>query len=256
MDLGLDNRVAVVTGASQGLGLAVARGLAAEGANLVLNARSETPLEAAAEAIRSDFGVDVTTVAGDVRDQALPGHLVEAALEGHDRLDILVTNSGGPPKGHHDEIDAADIAAGLELTVGAAMRLILGVLSPMKEAGWGRIVAVTSMSAKQPIPGLTLSNVTRPGLVGFIKTLSAEVARDGILCNAIAPGWTATPPVSRWIEGAPPETEARLLSEIPLGRLADPGEIADTAVYLASERASYLTGQVVSVDGGYVRGLF
>ncbi len=136
------------------------------------------------------------------------------------------------------------------------MRLILGVLAPMKAAGWGRIVAITSMSAKQPIPGLTLSNVTRPGLVGFIKTLSAEVARDGILCNAIAPGWTATPPVSRWIEGAPPETEAKLLSEIPLGRLADPGEIADTAVYLASERASYLTGQVVSVDGGYVRGLF
>jgi 3-oxoacyl-[acyl-carrier protein] reductase len=256
MDLGLKERVAIVTGASQGLGLAVARGLAAEGVTLIMNARSDPGLDAAAAGIRADFGVAVRTVPGDVRDDALPGRLVEEATEAYGRLDVLVTNSGGPPKGRHDEIDAGDISAGLELTIGAAMRLILAALPPMKEAGWGRIVAITSMSARQPIPGLTLSNVTRPGLIGFIKTLSAEVAQDGVLCNAIAPGWTATPPVKRWLEGASGEVEAGLLSEIPLGRLADPAEIADAVVYLASERASYLTGQVVTVDGGYVRGLF
>lgn len=262
MELGLQGRTAVVTGATQGLGLAVARGLAAEGANLVLNARGEARLVEVADELSSSCSVEVAPLAGDVRDDSLPDRLVSAALDRTGRLDIVVTNSGGPPKGEHDDLSAEDIRSGLELTIGAAMRVILAAVGPMKEAGWGRVIALTSMSAKEPIPGLIMSNVTRPGLLGFIKTLASEVARDGILCNAVGPGWTATPSVAKWIETDDPEgstadeKRAELFGRIPLGRLAEPSEIADAVVYLASERSSYITGQLVTVDGGYVKGLF
>lgn len=260
MDLGLKGRVSIVTGGSQGLGLACARALANEGSHVVLNARNAERLERAATEIAAESGSTVLSLPGDVRDPDLGTSLVDLAEKHFGRVDVLVTNAGGPQGGLPDALDPDDYTEAMELTLTPVVRLVQAVLPAMRKRGWGRIVAITSVSAKQPIQGLTLSNVTRPAVVGYLKSLSREVAAEGILCNAVAPGYTATPRVSAWLEQGVagktgPEVQAELMREIPIGRIARPEELGDVVAFLASERASYITGHLLQVDGGFVKGL-
>lgn len=262
MDLGLSGRAAIVTGASRGLGRAVARSLAGEGCRVVVNARSEDRLREAAADIEEATGTRVVPVAGDVRDEATARRLVETATGELGRLDVLVTNAGGPPSGGFADMEPADYEEALELNLLSAVRLVHAAVPVMKEAGWGRIVAITSVSVKQPIPGLLLSNVARPGVVGFIKSIAAELAPHGILCNCVAPGYMATERVEELLRDRA-EASGRSVEEIreeqaaavPIGRIGDPAELGDVVAFLASERAAYLTGLTLQVDGGYVKGL-
>lgn len=262
MDLGLSGRAAIVTGASRGLGRAVARSLAGEGCRVVVNARGEERLREAAAGIEEATGTRVIAVPGDVREEATARRLVEAATGELGRLDVLVTNAGGPPSGGFGDLEPAAYEEALELNLLSAVRLVHAAVPVMKEAGWGRIVAITSVSVKQPIPGLLLSNMARPGVVGFIKSIATELAPHGILCNCVAPGYMATERVEELLRDRA-EASGRSVEEIrdeqadavPVGRIGDPAELGDVVAFLASERASYLTGLTLQVDGGYVKGL-
>ncbi len=263
MDLGLEGRVALVTGASRGLGRACARGLAEEGAALVVNARGAERLERTARELGRETGVEVLPVAADVTDPDAPDRLVEAAVERFGRLDVLVANAGGPPAGGFDDIDeVATYRDALELSLLGTIRLIRAAVPAMRARGWGRIVALTSVSVKEPIDGLLLSNTARPGVVGFVKTLSRELAPEGVNLNVVAPGYMATERVEelaretaerRGVE--PSEVRAGWTADIPAGRIGEPRELGDAVAFLCSERASFVTGQTLAVDGGYVRGL-
>lgn len=262
MDLGLSGRAAIVAGASRGLGRAVARSLAGEGCRVVVNARGEDRLRETAADIEEATGTRVVPMAGDVRDEATARRLVETATEELGRLDVVVTNAGGPPSGGFADMEPADYEEALELNLLSAVRLVHAAVPVMREAGWGRIVAITSVSVKQPIPGLLLSNVARPGVVGFIKSIAAELAPHGILCNCVAPGYMATERVEELLRDRA-EAAGRSVEEIreeqaaavPIGRIGDPAELGDVVAFLASERAGYLTGLTLQVDGGYVKGL-
>lgn len=262
MDLGLDGRVALVTGSSRGLGRAIARELALEGAGVVINARDEAELRSTATALEDASGSAVVPVAGDVTDEATPGRLVRAALDELGRLDILVANAGGPPAGGFDDFDADAYREAVELNFLSTVRLTRAAVPPMRERGWGRVVALTSVTVKEPIDGLLLSNVARPGVIGFIKTISRELAPDGILCNAVAPGYIATERVEELLrdraerEGRPvEEIRADQAAGIPLGRVGEPDELAAAVAFLAGERAGYITGATIQVDGGFIRSL-
>jgi 3-oxoacyl-[acyl-carrier protein] reductase len=258
VNLGLDDKVALVCGASRGLGRAIAEELAAEGASLALCARDAERLEAAA----GELGPDTFAVAADLAVSGEPTRVVEGTLERFDRLDVLVTNTGGPPAGTHDTLTLEDWDASTALLLRSTVELATAALPGMKERGWGRILAVTSVAVKQPVDNLILSNSLRAAVTGYAKTLSREVAGHGITVNTILPGYTATERVTELNranaerEGVDlAEVEARLEASIPLGRLAEPREFAALAAFLASERAGYITGGAFAVDGGWVRGL-
>ena len=256
MNLGLDGKVALVGGASRGLGRAIADELAAEGASLAVCSRDAARLDAAANALGA------LAVPADLAEPGEPTRVVEATMERFGRLDVLVTNTGGPLAGTHDTLtlEAWDRATALLLR--STVELTTAALPGMKERGWGRILAVTSVAVKQPVDNLILSNSLRAAVTGFAKTLSREVAANGITVNTILPGYTATERVTELNranaerEGVQPEEiQARLEASIPLGRLAEPREFAALAAFLASERASYITGGAFAVDGGWLRGL-
>lgn len=249
MDLQLAGKPALVTGASQGIGFAIAAALAAEGARLVINGRDEAKLEAAASRLRST-GAEVHAVAGDV---AQAKHVMTVLARARDLIGdpaILVGNAGGPPTGAAADLDDAAWERGYELTLMSAVRLARGALPAMRAAGWGRVVFVTSLSVKAPIANLALSNAFRAGVTAFAKTLANEVAEHGVTVNALAPGYTATERLDDLF--ADDYARARLISTIPAKRLGDPGEIAAAAAFLCSGPASYLTGQTLLVDGGLV----
>jgi 3-oxoacyl-[acyl-carrier protein] reductase len=258
VNLGLDDKVALVCGASRGLGRAIADELAAEGASIALCSRDAERLGAAAD----ELGPDVLAVPADLAVAGEPTRVVEATQERFGRLDVLVTNTGGPPAGTHDTLTLADWDAATALLLRSTVELTAGALPGMKERGWGRILAVTSIAVKQPVDNLILSNSLRAAVTGFAKTLAREVAADGITVNTILPGYTATERVAELNranaerEGVDlAQIEARLVSSIPLGRLAEPEEFAALAAFLASERAGYVTGGAFAVDGGWLRGL-
>lgn len=262
MDLGLHNRAALVAGASRGLGRAVAERLAREGADIVINSRSAGPLGAAADEIARKAGRRVVAAAGDVSDPEVCAALVERALGEFGRLDILVANAGGPPPGGVDDFGAAAYRDALDVNLMSTVQLTLAALPAMRKNGWGRIIAVTSVSVKQPIKGLLLSNTARPGVVGFIKTISQELAAEGILCNVAAPGFIRTARVESLLAShaeAHGTTREDVLegitSDIPAGRIGNPSEFANVVAFLASEAASYVTGHTMQVDGGLVQGL-
>lgn len=262
MHAGLTGKAALVCAASRGLGKAAARGLAAEGASVAICARSQGPLEAAAEEIRAETGAVVLALVADVSRQADVVRVVEETVRRLGRLDILVTNSGGPKAGLFGAISDADWRDAVDLVLLSAVRLCSEAVPHMRRVGGGRIVHITSVSAKQPIPGLMLSNALRPAVTGFAKTLAAELARDNILVNCVAPGYTRTERVVALAQAAAAREgaaldaiQARNIQEIPLGRMAEPEDIADAIVFLASERSRSITGTTLAVDGGYLRGL-
>jgi len=262
MDLGLKGKVALVAAASKGLGKAAALELAREGARVAICARTEATLWAAAADIEGATGGEVLAVVADLSDADDVERLVQTTVDRFGRLDILVTNAGGPPSGYF--LDLSDDAwhATVELTLMSAVRLCRAAVPHMRKHGWGRIVNITSVSVKQPIDNLLLSNALRSGVVGLAKTLSNHFAGDGITVNSVCPGWTLTDRVAELFaarardEGVSvEEAERQVTADIPLGRMGQPEELAALIAFLASERAGYITGTVIQVDGGYVRGL-
>ncbi len=262
MDLGLHNRVALVAGASKGLGRAVAERLALERANVVINSRSAGPLAATAEEIANRTGRRIVAAPGDVSDPDVCKALVECATGEFGRLDVLVANAGGPPPGGIDDFDETAYSEALEVNLMSTVRLTLAALPAMRENRWGRIVAITSVSVKQPVRGLLLSNTARPGVVGFIKTISQDLAAEGILCNVVAPGFIRTARVEQLLssqaalrETTPEAVLEGITADIPAGRIGTPEEFASAVAFLASTAASYITGHTLQVDGGLVQGL-
>ena len=261
MDLGLRERVAIVAAASKGLGKAVALGLAREGARVTLFSRDEGQIRAAGEEIARETGTDVLALAADVTREEDLKRVVGATLERWGRIDVLFNNAGGPPPGTFDDFGDAEWQRAFELNLLSTVRLTRLVLPTMRERGWGRIINSTSTSVKQPIDNLLLSNAIRSGVVALGKTLSNDVATRGITVNTIAPGRIFTERLQQVDANAAKSRglsveELRRQSEaqIPIGRYGTPEEFAAVAVFLASEPASYLTGQTIVVDGGLVKG--
>lgn len=262
MDLGLNGKIALVAASSRGLGRAVATALAREGAVLVMCARNRDALESTADRICADTGAEVFTVVTDLATAEGPGRLVQTAVEQAGGIDILVTNTGGPPVGTFEELDPAAWRSAVDLVLMSAVELIRGAVPAMRRRGGGRIVNITSISVKQPIQGLMLSNALRAAVVGMAKTLAAELAPDGILVNNVCPGRIATDRLvqldaSRAQRSGVPVEQVRQEAQrtIPLGRYGQPEELAALVTFLASAQASYITGTTILCDGGLYGGL-
>jgi len=263
MDLGLKDKVALVAAASRGLGKATAEELAREGASLVLCSRNDQTLNEAAEQIRRDTGQQVVTVVADVSSPTDVKRVVETALERLSRVDILVTNAGGPPAGSFESLSLEQWEIATRLTLFSAIELARHVLPGMKDRRWGRILNITSIAVKQPVENLILSNSLRAGVTGFARTLANEVAPFGVTVNNILPGYTSTERVEELAgmmarkEGiSSDEFKSRWENEIPMRRLGEPREFAALAAFLVSERASYITGTSIQVDGGWIKSLY
>lgn len=262
MNLGLTGRAAAVAAASRGLGRAVARSLAAEGCDIALCGRDAARIRETAEAVARETGRRTLPVVADVGVAEDCRRFVDEAARVFGRLDILVTNTGGPRPGGFDGVADADWDAAYRVTLANVVNLVRAAVPHMRKAGWGRIVNVTSLSAKQPIDGLVLSNAFRPAIVGLAKTLANELGRDGILVNNVCPGYTRTDRLDELAQvraraaGTTPDAiVAGLAQAVPLGRIAEPEEFASVVCFLCSERASYVTGATIPIDGGAVRGL-
>jgi 3-oxoacyl-[acyl-carrier protein] reductase len=268
MELGLENKVAAVAAASSGLGLAVAVELAREGARVAICSRDGARVEKAAASIRADAkvsrwpGVRVLAVAADLSSATGPATFLDAARSQLGPIDVLVVNNGGPPAGAPLAIDDSGWRAGFDLTFLSATRLVKGVADGMRERKWGRIIFITSVSVKQPIPDLAVSTAIRSAVSGYAKSLSDELAPQGITVNCVAPGSTLTERLETMLEGRAKArgVDPRRLREdeearIPVRRYGKPEELAAAVAFLASERAAYITGVVLPVDGGIVRSI-
>jgi 3-oxoacyl-[acyl-carrier protein] reductase len=261
MDFGLKDRVALVAASSQGLGKAIAFGLAREGAKVALCARTEAVLNATAEQIRRETGAEVfarpldLTAAEDVR------AFVADTVARFGRLDICVANAGGPPSKSFADTSEADWRRAVDLNLMTTVHLARETLPVMRERRWGRFIAITSASVKQSLDGLVLSNAVRSGVNGLVKTLANEYGPYNILVNNVCPGFTATARLISLAEQLAQkegvdraEIESRWARQSPLGRIGQPEELANLVVFLASERASYITGASIAVDGGFIKG--
>lgn len=252
MDLGLKKKVALVLGSSQGLGKSVAQGLAREGAKIIICGRNEATLKAAAEEISEETGAEILPVQCDLSVTAERESLVNSALEKWGRIDILVTNTGGPPTGKFEQFELNDWEEVFNQLFISAVDVIRRVLPGMKERGNGRILTITSIAVKQPVDNLIASNAIRSGILGFMKSLSNEVGTDGITVNNIMPGWTLTERLKQLIEKNPDFGKEE--ETIPMRRFATPEEFAAAALFLVSEPAGYITGVSLPVDGGWIKG--
>ena len=262
MDLGLNGKIALVAAASRGLGRAVAEELAGEGTSLLVCSRQPETINRTANEIAKATGADVLAVAADVSRADDVARLVQSGLERFGRIDILVTNAGGPPAGQFENLTREQWEAATRLTLYSALELTRQVLPGMKERRWGRILNITSIAVKQPVENLMLSNSLRAAVTGFARTLANEIATYNITVNNILPGYTRTERVEELarmmaekerISAA--DFTARWEGEIPMRRLGEPREFAALAAFLVSERASYITGTSIPVDGGWIRSL-
>ena len=262
MDLHIRDRVALVAASSQGLGLATAEAFAAEGCRVAMCARNQRALAAAAEKIKQKHNVEVLTEAFDVTHAAAVSRFVTTVADRFGSVDICVTNAGGPPAKGFLAASLDDwqhaIAANFLSTVYFARE----VIPHMQRKKWGRIITITSITTKQPVSDLVLSNAVRAAVVGLVKSLANEFGKDGILVNNVGPGFTATDRLKELAKArssATGKSQQEIFdawaADAPLKRLGDPRELAETIVWLASERASYITGQTVLVDGGMYKGL-
>jgi len=263
MDLGINGRVALVCGSSKGLGRAIAESLAREGAKVAMCARTKAPLEAAAADIHSRIGSPILPVEADVSSESDAERLVKTVCQEWNTVHILVNNAGGPPAGPFEAHTPASWRNALELNFLSAVQLCRLVIPLMKQQGWGRIINVTSVAVKQPIDGLILSNAVRAGVAGLAKSLANELGPFNILVNTVCPGYTKTDRLLQVAEsqaqrfGTPAAEVVKSWERlVPLGRLAEPEELAALVTFLASDRASYITGTTIQVDGGLVKGLF
>ncbi|HKV69483.1 MAG TPA: SDR family oxidoreductase [Gaiellales bacterium] len=254
MDLGLSDTAAIVGGASSGIGLGIAKALAAEGCAVTALARGQERLEGAA----AEIGSGTLALAGDVRDTDFQRRVVDDTVAARGRLDILVNNAGGPPARTFDETPDEAWAAAFEPSMNAGVRMTRLALPHLRASGRGRIVNITSSSVREPIPHLILSNAIRPGVVGWAKTLAQELGPDGITVNTIAPGKIDTPRVRElWGHHPDPAAAERAdIERVPAGRLGQPDEIGAAVAFLCSTRAAYISGTVLPVDGGLLRGLW
>jgi 3-oxoacyl-[acyl-carrier protein] reductase len=256
MDLGLKGKRALVLAASRGLGYASALGLAREGCQLVICSRDQQRIEAAADAIRRDTGARVKALVADVSSGAEAKRLVDAAVAEYGGLEIVVHNAGGPPAGETLQMTDEQWQKAFEQNLLSFTRIVGAAAPEMKKAGYGRVITIASSSIKQPIPNLALSNALRAGVWGIAKTMSRELAPQGILVNVVAPGRIDTERIAE-LDQANAHKSGKTIEDvrkasvasIPLGRLGRPEELANLVVFLASQSASYITGQAITVDG-------
>ncbi|MFQ5719284.1 MAG: SDR family oxidoreductase [Acidobacteriota bacterium] len=263
MDLGIAGKLALVGGASKGLGRACAHELAAEGARVSLCSRDGRAAEETAAKIAAATRSEVAGFACDLARDGAAAAWVAASRERFGPVSILVHNAGGPPPGDFDDLDDTAWTAAVQLVLLSAVRLFRAVLPDMREAGWGRIVAIESISVKEPIEGLLLSNALRPGVVAVCKSLARQVAREGIVVNCVAPGFHHTDRTRQLGEVRArqagitlEEYQRRAVESFPRGRPGEPGELAAGVAFLCSTRAANINGALLSVDGGASRGLF
>jgi len=248
VDLGIDGRTALVMGASRGIGRGIAGALAREGARVAISSRSEDSLRDAAEEMNGEIQAFAADTGDLDRLRELPGEVAEALGP----IDILVTNTGGPPAGRALDNSLEEWEEAFRSLVLATRVLVEGVLPGMRERGWGRIVNVASSSIREPIQGLTLSNANRMAALGLLETLADEVAGDGVTVNTVATGMFATERLAD-PQGSPEGAEAAAKQRVPAKRLGQPEEYGDLVAFLCSERAAYLTGAVIPLDGGLLR---
>ena len=263
MDLGLQGKFALVTGASRGLGYATAQKLAEEGCLVAVNSRSQGDISAAAERITAQTGVETVPIPGDVSQAEMPENIVQRAVNELGGLDILVTNSGGPPSGKFDELDDQTWIMATELNFLSHVRLIRAALPYLRNSQSASVLTVTSNSVKQPIPNLVLSNSVRAATVGLTKTLALELGAEGIRFNSILPAWIQTERIYQLMADRAEANKTSLEEELarqseasPFGRMGTPEEFANVAAFLLSPAASYITGVMMTVDGGMYKGTF
>jgi 3-oxoacyl-[acyl-carrier protein] reductase len=262
VNLGLKGKSVLVAAASKGIGKATALGFLREGARVTICARDTAVLEAAREELIAATGGEVLAVTADVTDPEQLSALVDAAKTSYGPIQVLVNNAGGPPPGQHNELTDDQWSQAFEQTLQSAVRLTNLVLPEMKQAGWGRVINISSYSVKQPLDNMMLSNSLRLAALGWAKTLANEVAANGVLVNTVCPGWTDTDRVAGLLKQRSQATGATedeiresIAATVPIGRIAQAEEIADVAVFMASESASYITGTALAVDGGAARTL-
>jgi 3-oxoacyl-[acyl-carrier protein] reductase len=262
MDLNIKGKVAVVTASSRGLGKAAAEALAAEGVNLALCSRDREKIEEAADFMRDKYNVEVLAEVCDVTDKAAIESFKDKVTDRFHTCHILFTNCGGPPPGKVEEFAAPDFQKAIDMNLLSTINLVNAFLPFMKQEEWGRILASTSISVKQPIPTLALSNVSRVGVVAFIKSLSLDVAPYNITANTLAPGYIMTERVKSLLENQSKnqgisydEALANLIDTIPVKKIGSPEDFGALCAFLSSQQASYITGETILIDGGMYKGL-
>jgi 3-oxoacyl-[acyl-carrier protein] reductase len=260
MDLQLNGKRALVTGASRGLAYATAMSLGREGARLAINSRSSAAIQSAADEIRSQTGAEVYPLTGDASQAGVPESLVQQAVDALGGLDILITNTGGPPAGNFESFDDQAWQKAVELSFLSHVRLIRAALPALRRSPAASVLTMTSYTVKQPAQNLILSNSVRAATVGLTKSLSLELSKEGIRFNSILPGWTDTERVqeilatrSKANHTQVEQEYARQVSEIPLGRMGKPQEFANAAVFLVSPAAAFINGVMLPVDGGIIK---
>lgn len=253
MDLGIQGKKALVLASSKGLGKSVAQVLAAEGVEVMINGRNESDLEQTAKELRALSEQNIHCVIGDVASRTDRAKILKEAKSKMGSVDILVTNSGGPPFGAFEKHDENVWEQTYRLLLESAVGFIKGVVPDMKTNQWGRIITITSQAVKQPVDGLILSNAVRASVVGLVKTLANELGQYNITVNNVMPGYTQTKRLESLLSGNP--NLNKIIEEIPLGRIGKPDEFAAAVAFLASEKASYITGVSLPIDGGWIKGV-